>query len=157
MTATSRASSGSAERGIWLITDDIYKDLIYEGSFTNSRAFGGYANTLTCCSFSKSASIPGFRIGYAYGSAELINKMNELKQYVTLCPSRPAQVCLDKFLENGAAMKRQYIRKTVMPVYSARRKKMAECLAECMPEANFGMPKGALYFFPEIRDRKSVV
>lgn len=138
------------DKGIWLITDDIYKDIIYEGRFTNSRKFGGYENTVTCCSFSKSASLPGFRSGYFYGPEKLVNKMEIIRSYIDLCAQRPVQYCIEKFLENHAKVKKRYIKKTVVPTYKKRRDAMAELLAKHMPDAGIAVPKGAFYFFPNI-------
>lgn len=55
----------SAEYGapIYLITDEPYRELVYDGvdvPFVSNY----YENTLVCYSFSKSLSIPGERIGY---------------------------------------------------------------------------------------------
>jgi aspartate aminotransferase len=138
------------EKGIWLITDDIYKDIIYEGKFTNSRKFGGYDNTITCCSFSKSASLPGFRSGYVYGPEKVINKIEIIRSYIDLCAQRPVQYCIEKFLENRARIKKAYIAKTVLPTYRKRRDRMAALLKKHMPEAGISVPKGAFYFFPNV-------
>ena len=138
------------DKCIWLITDDIYKDMLYEGKFYNSRTFGGYDNTITCCSFSKSASMPGFRLGYVYGPSQFIDKVAAIKSYISLCPSRPAQICVEKYLERRGAVKKKYLAKTVVPTYKKRRDKMAYCMEKYLPKAEFSMPKGAFYFFPEM-------
>lgn len=138
------------DRKLWLITDDIYKDMLYEGKFYNSRAFGGYDNTITCCSFSKSASMPGFRLGYVYGPAEFIDKVAAIKSYISLCPSRPAQVCIEKYLENKAAVKKKYLERIVVPTYKKRRDRMIDCIEKYLPKAEFSIPKGAFYVFPDM-------
>ena len=48
---------------IWLICDEPYRELAYDGAEVPS-AFGFYDDTILCYSFSKSMSIPGERIGY---------------------------------------------------------------------------------------------
>jgi aspartate aminotransferase len=138
------------DKCVWLITDDIYKDMLYEGKFYNSRVFGGHGNTITCCSFSKSASMPGFRLGYVYGPAKFIDRVAAIKSYISLCPSRPAQICVEKYLEKKAIVKKKYLAKTVVPTYRKRRDKMAECIERYLPNAEFSMPKGAFYFFPNM-------
>jgi aspartate aminotransferase len=138
------------DKKIWLITDDTYKDIIYDGKFRNSRTFGGYDNTITCCSFSKSASMPGFRLGYVYGPAEFIEKVSAIKSYMTLCPSRPAQICVEKYLEKRGAVKKKYLEKTVVPTYKKRRDAMAEMMEKYLPKAEFVVPRGAFYFFPDM-------
>ena len=48
---------------IWLICDEPYRELAYDGAEVPS-AFSFYDDTVLCYSFSKSMSIPGERIGY---------------------------------------------------------------------------------------------
>lgn len=138
------------DKKLWLITDDIYKDMLYEGKFCNSRTFGGYDNTITCCSFSKSASMPGFRLGYVYGPADFIDKVAAIKSYISLCPSRPAQLCVEKYLENRGKVRKKYLEKTVVPTYRKRRDKMAGMMERHLPKAEFSVPKGAFYMFPDM-------
>jgi len=140
------------DKNLWLLTDDIYKYIFYEGKFTNSIAFGGHDKTVTCCSFSKTASIPGFRLGYAYSTTEVVDKMEKLKQYTSLCPSRPAQIVIQKLLENNAKIQDEYVSKTVIPTYRERRDFMAEALKKHLPDLGFSMPKGAFYFFVDISE-----
>lgn len=55
------------EKPIYIIADEPYRDLVYDGikvPFIPRY----YDNTIVCYSFSKSLSIPGERIGYAYVS-----------------------------------------------------------------------------------------
>jgi aspartate aminotransferase len=138
------------DKKLWLITDDIYKDMLYEGKFYNARTFGGYDNTITCCSFSKSASMPGFRLGYVYGPSSFIDRVAAIKSYISLCPSRPAQICIEKYLEKKGKVRKKYLEKIVVPTYKKRRDKMADCIERYLPKAEFSMPKGAFYFFPEM-------
>ncbi len=49
---------------IWLISDEPYRDIVFEGTDSPYIA-NEYENTITCYSFSKSLSLPGERIGYA--------------------------------------------------------------------------------------------
>ena len=49
---------------IWLISDEPYRDIIFEGTDSPYIA-SEYDHTITCYSFSKSLSLPGERIGYA--------------------------------------------------------------------------------------------
>jgi len=138
------------DKRLWLITDDIYKDMLYEGKFYNSRVFGGYDYTVTCCSFSKSASMPGFRLGYVYGPAQFIDKVTAIKSYISLCPSRPAQLCVEKYLEKKGKVKKKYLSKIVVPTYKKRRDKMTDMFEKYLPKAEISVPKGAFYFFPDM-------
>ena len=51
------------DRTIYLISDEPYREIVYDGrSFTSPLSI--YADSIMCYSFSKSLSIPGERIGY---------------------------------------------------------------------------------------------
>jgi len=138
------------DKKVWLITDDIYKDMLYEGKFHNAREFSKCDNIISCCSFSKSASMPGFRLGYVYGPASFIERVAAIKSYISLCPSRPAQLCVEKYLENRGRVKKKYLEKIVVPTYKKRRDAMAEMIERYLPKAEFAIPKGAFYFFPDM-------
>lgn len=62
---TSLLSAKSEEYGhpIYLISDEPYREIIYDGIKTPFIA-PSYKNTLVCYSYSKSLSLPGERIGY---------------------------------------------------------------------------------------------
>jgi len=137
------------DKKIWLITDDIYKNIVFEEKFTNSRKFGGYENTISLSSFSKSASIPGVRIGYAYGPKQVINKISELKQATSLTAPKLATLFVDKFLENKGKIKKKYLSKIVVPTYKRRRNHMKKMLKK-YTDLEFAVPKGAFYYFINI-------
>jgi len=138
------------DHDLWLITDDIYKHIIYKGKFKNSRLYGAEDRTITCCSFSKTASIPGLRIGYYYGPKEVVKKISEIKQSTSLAPPKTVQYAIQKLLENKANVRKQYLKNTVIPTYKSRMKKMNQCLKKYMPEAQYETPNGAFYYFPSI-------
>lgn len=139
------------DEDLWLITDDIYKDVIYEDSeFVNSREYGARENTITCSSFSKTASIPGMRLGYTYGPEKFIKDMTQLLQYEALCIARPPQLFIQHFLRDEGRHKEKYINETVVPTYRHRKNVMKEELEDKLPEANFSEPAGAFYFFVDM-------
>ena len=133
---------------IWLITDDIYKNIVFEEKFTNSRKYGGYENTISLNSFSKTASIPGARIGYAYGPEKIIKKISELKQATSLTPSKLSTLFIEKLLENNSKIKKEYLKKIVIPTYKKRRNAMHKELNRI--GIKHSKPKGAFYFFINI-------
>lgn len=140
------------DHDLWLVTDDAYKDIVYDEKFYNTRLFGGYDRTISCCSFSKSASLPGLRIGYTYGPKEIIQKIVVTEQGTSLSSPTLPQLGVKKFLENGAKVKKEYISKTVIPTYRKRRDKMAECFKKYLPHVEFAKPEGAFYFFIDFKE-----
>ncbi len=64
------ATLNAAEQGIYLISDEPYRELVYDGESVPT-AMGRYDRSIVCYSFSKSLSIPGERIGYLALSPEM--------------------------------------------------------------------------------------
>jgi len=64
---------------LWVIADEVYSELVFEGSHTSIAALDGMAErTVTVSSLSKSHAMTGWRIGWAIGPAELIEHFNNL-------------------------------------------------------------------------------
>lgn len=61
--AVLKEKSAAYGHPIYLITDEPYRELVYDGVFVPFLT-NYYDNTLVCYSFSKSLSVPGERIGY---------------------------------------------------------------------------------------------
>jgi aspartate aminotransferase len=136
----------AVDHDFWIISDDTYKHIVYEGEhiWINSLP-GAYARTVLLCSFSKEASIPGLRLGYALGPTEIIDAMEKIKQYASLAPNTIGQYAMVKFLSDN--VKERYLSGVVIPTYRKRRDLMSECLKKYLPEAKTVKPKGAFYFF----------
>jgi len=138
------------EYDFWIISDDIYKHIIYEGEHVwISRFPGAQERTITVCSFSKEASIPGLRVGYTLAPKEIIDSMEKMQQYSTLAPDSLAQFALVKFLKEN--MKEPYLRDTVLPYYVKKRNLMGKMLKTHLPLARTLTPPGAFYYFVDMR------
>ncbi len=70
------------EHGVWLISDDLYEHLIYEGEFTPVQPLYP-AGTLTVHGASKGYALTGWRIGWGVGPKPLIKAMTRLQGQVT--------------------------------------------------------------------------
>jgi aspartate aminotransferase len=138
------------EYDFWIISDDIYKHIIYEGEHVwISRFPDAQERTITVCSFSKEASIPGLRIGYTLAPKEIIDSMEKMQQYSTLAPDSLAQFALVKFLKEN--MKEPYLKNTVLPYYVKKRNFMGKMLDSQLPMARTVTPPGAFYYFVDMR------
>ncbi len=134
----------------WIISDDIYKHIIYEGEHVwISRFPGAKERTITVCSFSKEAGVPGLRLGYTLAPAEIIDAMEKMQQYSTLAPESLGQFALVKFLKEN--MKEPYIKNAVLPSYLKKRDLMGRILQSYLPLSRTVKPKGAFYYFLDIR------
>ena len=134
----------------WIISDDIYKHIIYEGKHVwISHIPGAKERTITVCSFSKEASIPGLRLGYTLAPKEIIDSMEKMQQYSTLAPDSLGQFALVKFLKEN--MKEEYLKRIVLPFYLTKRDLMGKMLQTHLPLARTVTPAGAFYYFVDIR------
>jgi aspartate aminotransferase len=134
----------------WIISDEIYKHIVYEGKHVFiSRFPGAKERTITVCSFSKEAGIPGLRLGYTLAPKQVIDAIEKMQQYSTLAPESIAQFPLVKFLNEN--MKEQYIKDTVSS-YSKKRDFMGKMIQQHLPLAKTVKPAGAYYYFVDMRD-----
>ncbi len=83
MTETELAGiAGIASRNdLWVVSDEVYADLVFEGAHRSIAALPGLAErTVTVGSFSKSHAMTGWRLGWAIGPAPLIRHLENLSQ-----------------------------------------------------------------------------
>jgi aspartate aminotransferase len=132
------------DKKIFVVVDEAYKHIVYEGRNVYLSQYNKDV-VISVCSFSKEASMPGFRLGYVCANKEIISAMEKIKQFVTLCPNMPAQLILINYLASEA--KDKYLNEYVIPTYKKRRDFMAKMLKQYLPEAVFKIPEGAFYIF----------
>ncbi|MFZ8850445.1 MAG: pyridoxal phosphate-dependent aminotransferase [Thermoproteota archaeon] len=132
------------DKKIFVVVDEAYKHIVYEGRNVYLSQYNKDV-VISVCSFSKEASMPGFRLGYVCANKEIISAMEKIKQFVTLCPNMPAQLILINYLASEA--KDKYLNEYVIPTYKKRRDFMAKMLKQYLPEAEFKIPEGAFYIF----------
>ena len=104
--AVLRAIADLAERhDLWLITDEIYEHLVYDGEFT-AVAQWYPERTLLVHGASKSYALTGWRIGWGCGPAPLIKAMGTLQGHVTnnanAVAQHAARVALESVEETAA-------------------------------------------------------
>ena len=146
----------AAEYDFWVVNDSTYHDIVYgQPQPKISSLPGAHERVLSVGSFSKEASVPGLRLGYALGPSELIDGMEKIKQYTTLAPNILSQYAMLPFLRNG--VKERYLRDYVLPIYKKRRDIMEEAIKQYLPEAGLVRPEGAFYFFVDMRDYLQVM
>ncbi len=132
----------------WILYDEAYKHIIYEGSHVWIHKYGDTMERLISAnSFSKDIAIPGFRLGYAYGPKEVIDEMVKLKGILTISSSVPAQWFAYYALSTGA--KERYLRK-VLPIYRSRRDAAYDAIRRYLPEARVWKPPASMYLFTDI-------
>jgi len=139
------------DHDFWIIYDATYRDIVYgEINQPKLTSFpGAHERVISVGSFSKEASVPGLRLGYALGPRIAIDAMEKVKQYTTLAPNTLSQRAMVCFLSGG--VKERYLREMVVPTYCKRRDFMEKAIVKYLPEAKTVRPDGAFYFFVDVR------
>ncbi|MGA8903839.1 MAG: pyridoxal phosphate-dependent aminotransferase [Candidatus Bathyarchaeia archaeon] len=141
----------AVDHDFWIINDSTYRDVVY-GKDNQPRITtlpGARERVVSVGSFSKEASVPGLRLGYALGPQDVIDGMEKVKQYTSLAPNTLSQNAMIRFLSGD--VKERYLRDFVIPTYMKRRDCMEKAIRENLPDAKTVRPDGAFYFFVDIK------
>ena len=139
----------AAENNLILIADEIYDEIIFEGSFTPAASLAKDVNLIGLNGFSKAHLMTGWRLGYIYlkdGEAKLKEVKEGLLRLarVRLCPNTPVQKA------GVAALKgpRDHIQDMVRRLRE-RRDYCLKAIQE-IELLSAATPRGAFYLFPKI-------
>lgn len=94
--AITRIGALAAQHDVTVIVDQLYSRLLYSGeSYTHLRACETRPDTMiTIMGPSKTESLSGFRLGVAFGSAHLVDRMEKLQAIVSLRAAGYSQAAL---------------------------------------------------------------
>jgi aspartate aminotransferase len=132
---------------VWVLTDDIYEKLVYDGfEFATMAQVEPRLKdrTLTMNGCSKAYAMTGWRIGFCGGPAALIKAMDKLQSQSTSNTSSISQAAAVEAL-NGP----QDFLAEMTAVYKERRDLVVSML-NTAPGLNCPTPEGAFYVFPSI-------
>jgi aspartate aminotransferase len=132
------------ERGIGILSDEIYEQLIYGAAKPTCVATlrpGLFDQTITVSGVSKSYAMTGWRIGWAVGPTHVIKAMDTIQSQETSCPSSVSQLATIAALEGDQACVAE-MRKE----FDVRRNLVVRRLNE-LPGIRCPMPDGAFYAF----------
>ncbi len=133
------------EWGAWLIADDLYEHLIYEGSFTPVQPLYP-EGTLTVHGASKGFALTGWRIGWGVGPQPLIKGMTRLQGQITSGANALAQHATVAALTEVEKTE-AFLRET-RAAYVERRQVLVDGLNRLgLPTA---MPHGAFYAMADL-------
>ena len=131
---------------IWVLSDKVYCELVYDGrKHVSIASFPGMKDyTVVLNGFSKAFAMTGWRIGYLACPPDLMAQVHKLHQYSTICAPIMSQYAALEGLRSGAdEVERMRVS------YQQRRNLMMHGFAEMgLPVA---APEGAFYIFPDIR------
>lgn len=132
------------ERDLFVLSDEIYSELSYQGDHASIASLPGMAGrTVVINGFSKSYAMTGWRLGYAAGPEVIIKQMLKVHQYVIMCAPTTSQYAAIEALRHGdedvARMRESYDERRRFLV-----KELNDIGIPCFE------PMGAFYVFPNI-------
>ncbi|KFI57596.1 pyridoxal phosphate-dependent aminotransferase [Bifidobacterium choerinum] len=130
--------------GIYVISDEIYSELLFDGEFCSPANFEDIRDqVLVINGFSKAFAMTGWRLGYLLSNPELSAQLTKVHQFVIMSAPTAAQYAAIEALEHGMpdieAMRREY---------EARRNLLCTRLNRMGLTTN--VPKGTFYVFANI-------
>ena len=136
-------------RGIWLVTDDIYQRLVFEGEAAPAAwQWAGEieeSRLVVVNGVSKQYAMTGFRIGWAVANRELIAAMTRIQGHQTsgasIVMQRAAAAALDGDQETVERLR---------SALAERRRVLIEGL-EAIEGIRFRLPEGTFYSFVDFR------
>jgi aspartate aminotransferase len=137
----------AVERGVFVISDEIYEELVYDDAEHVSMASLGpeiKRLTITVNGVSKAYSMTGWRIGYAGGDQQVIKAMSKIQSHSTSNPTSISQAASVVALKGT----KDFIKMMQVEFYK-RREYMWNTL-NSMNGITCLKPKGAFYMFPNI-------
>jgi len=135
------------EKNIFVISDEIYEKIIFDGVKHESIAGFNkdiYDLTVTVNGLSKSYSMTGWRIGYLAAPADVAAAISNLQDHSTSNPNSIAQKGAVAALSAPEDFTRDLCRE-----FQKRRDYLAERLRK-IPGLSFKLPQGAFYIFCDI-------
>ncbi len=130
----------------FILEDSPYRQVRFEGKAPRTfyELDRGQGNVMTMFTFSK-IFVPGFRLGFIIGPADVIRKFVILKQAMDLCSSPTLQLATGEFLRRE--LLQAHIQRMI-GVYRQKRDLMLKTLAEYMPQGvTWTRPQGGLFLW----------
>jgi aspartate aminotransferase len=130
-------------RDIWVLSDDIYCTLMFDGhEFASLAALPGMRDkTILINGVSKTFSMTGWRIGFAAGSKEVIAAMTKIQDHSTSCPNAIAQKAATEALTVGPSLTESWV------LSLSDRRSLMLALVEQIPGVRAVPPQGAFYLW----------
>ena len=132
---------------LYVMSDEIYKDILYSGAHHSIAALPGMAErTIILDGFSKSYAMTGWRLGYGIMPEELVPHVSRLATNSVSCAASFSQ------LAGVAALDGPQDAVQEMAAEFARRRRLIADGLQAIPGINCPEPEGAFYAFPSIKE-----
>jgi aminotransferase len=133
------------DKDIFVLSDEIYSELVYDKMHRSIASLPGMREkTIVINGLSKSHSMTGWRIGFAFAPAYITQHMIKVHQYNVSCASSVSQYAALEALRNGI--------EDAEPMRDEYRKRR-DYVYDRLVKMGFEMikPQGAFYFFLSIK------
>ncbi len=134
------------KNNIWIISDELYEHLVYEGEKTPSPAIydPNYKNTIVINGVAKAYSMTGWRVGWIIGNDEVINIAKKIQSHATSNVANLSQIAATSALKNGLDETNK------MKEAFDKRRLLALDIFNNVENVKISKPNGAFYLFPDI-------
>lgn len=139
--------SFAQDHDLFLISDEIYEKIIYDGRqhISLGASPGMLERTITVNGFSKAYAMTGWRLGYLAGPSDVVAEAVKAQQHTVGCAGSFVQRAGIAALDGS-----QSVVDNMVGEYASRRKLLVEGLRS-IPGVVCPPPDGAFYVFPDIR------
>ena len=135
----------ATKRNIPVMTDEIYRQFLYEGEFVSFYAQPGmHTHSILLDGFSKSYAMTGWRLGYGVMPVDLAEHVTRLMVNSNSCTASFVQ------LAGVAALQGDHTPVTRMVAEFKRRRDLLVDGLNRLPGVTCRRPRGAFYVFPNI-------
>jgi len=133
-----------ADHDCWILTDEVYSELLYEGVHDTVAAHGLLDRTILLDGFSKTYAMTGWRLGYAAVPPALIEPLSRFLINSVACTAPAVQ------LAGVAALTGPHDAIDAMVAEFVRRREVLVEGLNRLPGVSCVMPRGAFYAFPNV-------
>jgi aspartate aminotransferase/aminotransferase len=124
------------ERGILLMSDEIYRQFCYDAPFQSAAEFN--PDALIIDGFSKAYGMTGWRLGFAHGPKALLEQMTKLQQIT--------YVCAPSMVQHAGVTALGFNTRPTIEIFARRRDRILQQLEDVY---DIEKPGGAFYVFPK--------
>src|SRR5262245_59274774 len=141
-----RVAAAAAERGIPILTDEIYREFLYDGEFVSLFGLPGVReHAVLLDGFSKTYAMTGWRLGYGVMPMPLAEHVTRLMVNSASCTASFVQLAGVAALEGDRTPVAQMVAE-----FRRRRELIVDGLNQ-LPGVSCILPRGAFYAFPNVR------
>jgi aspartate aminotransferase len=142
---TAAAAQAVAETDAWVLSDEVYSQMVYDGEFASiAREPGLLERTVLLDGLSKTFSMTGWRCGFAAVPAELVDPLTRFFVNSTSC--------VPPFVQHAgvAALRGPMDEVHAMMAEFRRRRELVVDGLNALPRISCRRPRGAFYAFPNV-------